>query len=1376
MAANPPPLRRRRSSIRHVPDKPFQPLSTGPQSGSSSGGVPSPRAANALLNLEGERFPTWDEIEALPDEIKIALRQLAMDYFKHRMYPRMLFLVKRKHRREAVRQALTHTPALTPSYLQMIPIFSKWVNLEALTRSMELMIVERDDFVTFQGDTSANAIYFLVSGTVTVRKMITGKGGRWAQQATRGGAAGAAGAAGSGSTSDGSGAASDGISGDRRGTTQMARANSSSPFLLGSADSTTSLLGGLKRKGYSDANTLVVDTLDAPCVYGEMVFLTDEPRTESLKAATRCLFWVLKRPTFFSYLHQNPDAVQRHVLDMAHRVRCDNIRTIFPLSGAQLKAVPLFSHVPEEQLNALAARCEPRVFVQDQTIARIGDVCHEFFFIVRGEISLNLKNNDGDVVHAVTGGAGTVIGELPALFVQKQNALLRTTVPTDVYAISRDSVVTAVPSQSLMSTMLQRAHAAHAEWQNHAKTRYREFISNIPMLKEHATAALIDELLTYFQPRVFPVHSTIVTVSEVASRVVIPTRGKGRLTSGSVDLAIGEAIGFTCLIPHRWLFHAVALETVETIELGYEKYAQILKKHDVFAPLKQLTLGLLYPRCYPDAYQRVVAMVRSCRNPPCFPTSSSFEVHPFAARSKSNAPAVITPADMRRRKAEIGGLASMAVRLPPLSTTNGAAAPAASDDWMWAETAAPSLAATEAAIEAFSLDPTAATENDRMGRSRATRSSVFVDSAASSAFFDESGSKKGSAVPHDAAARRRTGGASVKLAPLKAAPATKEAIAEAKRKNAEVVSRLTEKIAQLKTSLGIAGPKKNPTPAASPMKASSPSAAASPHRTATPQADSSPKQAPPPDDSAVGCEAKAPDAMKRSLPTTTRTIAMQTKLSYLRSRALAEEELRSRSQPAGGGASPSAPPQRATNTQSTPAAAPEGDAGAGTPPPAKDEAQPNQQPSDTAATAAAPPPPPPEAPLHLLPCPRCSEARGVRCALLAGESPQGPVTLCSDCLVARALPARGAYASLAATALWLSGVDGTSQGADLDALFITSSAPTTADSELLAAQCRDVAARVPRLTRLFLHGDGSAAIMGAELIRAVAASAAATHQQQPQQQQPPDAASAATAPAADSPPAAAAAPSHPPHPLVGVCGVRHVGCYAMERASVTQLLAALPPPPASTPPVHLCFVECVDLFQEVDMQWILGSPCAPTLESLRVIGSGDVSDASLGSLLLGLPPATIHGLDLSCSARVTDAGLSSLPRLTSLTTLDLSHCSELTDAALVHHVSGCTGLTSLVLSHCPLLTDAGIEAVRTFTGLRTLSVAHCPKLTDASLLAMTALTALESVDVCGDELISDAGLAHLASLPQLAAVFVSDCPKVTDAGRDLLPPRCRPPA
>ena len=68
-----------------------------------------------------------------------------------------------------------------------------------------------------------------------------------------------------------------------------------------------------------------------------------------------------------------------------------------------------------------------------------------------------------------------------------------------------------------------------------------------------------------------------------------------------------------------------------------------------------------------------------------------------------------------------------------------------------------------------------------------------------------------------------------------------------------------------------------------------------------------------------------------------------------------------------------------------------------------------------------------------------------------------------------------------------------------------------------------------------------------------------------------------------------------------------------------------------------------------------------------------------------------------------------------LTTLNLTYCSKITDAALEPVASGCKQLTKLNLAYCSNITDAAVVAVASgCPQLSSLSLFGCHKITQAA--------------------------------------------------------------
>lgn len=132
--------------------------------------------------------------------------------------------------------------------------------------------------------------------------------------------------------------------------------------------------------------------------------------------------------------------------------------------------------------------------------------------------------------------------------------------------------------------------------------------------------------------------------------------------------------------------------------------------------------------------------------------------------------------------------------------------------------------------------------------------------------------------------------------------------------------------------------------------------------------------------------------------------------------------------------------------------------------------------------------------------------------------------------------------------------------------------------------------------------------------------------------------------------------------------------------------------------------------------------------------------------------------ELRLDRTVTDDGLACLKEFPELKHLNLSGCSGVSDAALVH-LKEITTLEALWLDETSV-TDAGLVHLEGLSNLRDLNLRDTA-VTDAGLHHLKGLAALERLWLVGTPT-SDAGLPCLTSLSNLKEFWSGD--GVTDAG------------
>jgi len=178
---------------------------------------------------------------------------------------------------------------------------------------------------------------------------------------------------------------------------------------------------------------------------------------------------------------------------------------------------------------------------------------------------------------------------------------------------------------------------------------------------------------------------------------------------------------------------------------------------------------------------------------------------------------------------------------------------------------------------------------------------------------------------------------------------------------------------------------------------------------------------------------------------------------------------------------------------------------------------------------------------------------------------------------------------------------------------------------------------------------------------------------------------------------------------------------------------------------------------------------AKTLQRISLQDCQKLTDESLKHIADGLPQVT--AINLSFCVSVTDTGLKSLSRMSSLrslnlrscdnvsdiglgflaeggggdlTTLDVSFCDRVSDSSLAHVASGLQRLKSLSMSACQI-TDAGVARIaKDLTHLETLNVGQCTKLTDQAVDTLAKqMKTLKSIDLYGCTSISSDSLKTL---------------------------------
>uniref|UniRef100_A0A1J3HD17 F-box/LRR-repeat protein 14 n=1 Tax=Noccaea caerulescens TaxID=107243 RepID=A0A1J3HD17_NOCCA len=129
----------------------------------------------------------------------------------------------------------------------------------------------------------------------------------------------------------------------------------------------------------------------------------------------------------------------------------------------------------------------------------------------------------------------------------------------------------------------------------------------------------------------------------------------------------------------------------------------------------------------------------------------------------------------------------------------------------------------------------------------------------------------------------------------------------------------------------------------------------------------------------------------------------------------------------------------------------------------------------------------------------------------------------------------------------------------------------------------------------------------------------------------------------------------------------------------------------------------------------------------------------------------ILSLNLSDCPRINNSTLWPITGLTSLTELDVSRCSKVTDAG-IKHLQSVANLEKLWISQTGV-TEAGISLLASLQNLSLLDLGGLP-VTDHNLSSLQALTKLEYLDIWGSN-VTNHGAACILKFPNLSFLNLS---------------------
>jgi CRP/FNR family cyclic AMP-dependent transcriptional regulator len=125
--------------------------------------------------------------------------------------------------------------------------------------------------------------------------------------------------------------------------------------------------------------------------------------------------------------------------------------------GSALQCIPLFSGLPAEQLNTLAASAFYQTYPRGQIIFSRGDQGDRAFVVVKGAIDLVIDSVDGRELILSRLGVGEHFGEMALVDDNQRSAAARAAGPTELVVVLRSAFLRCLDQQPELGRQIIRS-------------------------------------------------------------------------------------------------------------------------------------------------------------------------------------------------------------------------------------------------------------------------------------------------------------------------------------------------------------------------------------------------------------------------------------------------------------------------------------------------------------------------------------------------------------------------------------------------------------------------------------------------------------------------------------------------------------------------------------------------------------------------------------------------------------------------------------------------------------------------------------------------------------------------------------------------------
>ncbi|CUG06226.1 cyclic nucleotide-binding protein, putative [Bodo saltans] len=553
------------------------------------------------------RLPTANELPTYPKELGDHFCTVALQTLRVMFYPRILFRLKQRQKSRMLETMdANQQPKLTPALVTSAPLFRSWPPeaVQAVIKEATWRVYEPREYIAYQGE-FPGAAYFISSGTCKL----------------------------------------------------LVRSPHPNATSATTTTTTKSSGGGVRDKRFTSSNCSSTSMAVSPTTFGLINLLTNEPFGATLRTMGRVDVFTLSRDAFNTVLTLVPQHVTMHTIATAFERRNERMRTAFPVTVEHLKSNKLFSGVSNEFAELVVDKLEPHAIPAKFTFLQGGDACEAMYFVRSGRVEVTKPLDEASLnasLHSnATGGdsaashqpvllnAPVLVGDSALMYNSASEHTITTSTDCDAYMLSKHAFTVLCRQHPLeVDIMLDAARDQRKAELRDNHVKFRALITRMPIIRDIIPPAFERHFLNLFTPKSYRPMSCVCSTSNFCDRIMVLTKGKlmvdgtkavgggasessvkksvmgglssheggGGGSSNSPPVAVRshvmrrwESIGWSCVVPHRWGFTAMAQEkTLETLELPYLEFMLFLHERGLLDRVTQMVKVLMFPRAFPS--------------------------------------------------------------------------------------------------------------------------------------------------------------------------------------------------------------------------------------------------------------------------------------------------------------------------------------------------------------------------------------------------------------------------------------------------------------------------------------------------------------------------------------------------------------------------------------------------------------------------------------------------------------------------------------------------------------------------------------------------------------------------------------------------------